>query len=1172
MTMDLRVSEQSIGVSYLNGSRERNNLTNCVVVNEGGHQEFVHHAKVCCICDRLISHSSEDWINIKTFENEVVEKVFHKHLVSEMFEHYELPVYTLRYLKQHYTQKFFADNIKLNNMILSPRSYGRQVKTRKELGCCKQCKGEINNMKRKDRQATNPPKFAIVNGLMLGDPPKVLTDLNEVEVALISLARTEKHIFSYHGGHHKSIRGWHTLYANSVSYSNRVLNYFEEQQNAIDEVEDNNFVDIIDHEALDDETESESVDTESSQPISGVQHIAVILSGPFTPYQYAMTRKKTDVDVRNVKKALIWLKKHNILYRDVNVDKDIITPQVIDCHNIVATSGSNIETVFEVTALFPDSNTPSEINGGFQTSNEFKKSTLDRMNTVDSKKEQTVVARSSSTVLRDYVDTNLLKAFPVQFPYGIGNLDWEGNHRCGTSYLKYLSSLSSPNFHVPEFVTIIHNMIERKRLVTSSFLKVSDDEKSSIGELNDSEMQDAINRYLKDKSGYEAADMFIKKLRAITGVMSNSVQSAHLARKRMFSMIAKFGSPSLLFTITPDDNNNFRIKIMSHGKTGSKDPPPMTSSDEILKEFVVDCENIRTSYPGLCAFDFENVLSITIEELLGWNVKEGVNICGKGLFGDLKSWCYAVEEQGRKTLHAHILIWVENWNDLLDGLGDVSRRDQYSTILKQYAAKIMSTKLHTSNDPVCPCIIQPNDMRKCSDQDFRNLRCREGKTSIGEKSILKCCNCGKSFSSNDLACIGIDKTLNNIVDMETESDVFDEGSLWFASSVRDKRRVLMELSLIHKSILEQKTDSISQIESQGYKNSKFITTALRNLHNSDHCTKCFSKDIECRMHVPNRECEQNTITFQSECTPWYTWKGEKKTRNLFIFEGKRSHEDSFVNIHNETASVIFGCNTNVICCVDGGSIMYITAYVSKSTLKDDKKMYVEAAEIMVRKLNERAKLIEEEQLSSIESELEDTGDQDNLLAGIRALIGASLIATKNHYCSAPMASYLIRNHSRFQYSHQFAYANYDEFLKTEIEDHIVYSTEEGMPFLSSKVANYLYRPKKMEKVCLYDSLSLYRVAKNKSNDNGSTADWIRPHPSTDNLKFRKKTRGKGIIPMISYLDFSDTKLYGGKNIKSCDLSECTDSEISAMECNAKVASLLFIPFRCLSDLQDTECN
>ena len=55
----------------------------------------------------------------------------------------------------------------------------------------------------------------------------------------------------------------------------------------------------------------------------------------------------------------------------------------------------------------------------------------------------------------------------------------------------------------------------------------------------------------------------------------------------------------------------------------------MTSADGILKEFVVDYRNIRTRYPGLCAFDFENVLSIAIEHLLGWNIKKEENIEGK---------------------------------------------------------------------------------------------------------------------------------------------------------------------------------------------------------------------------------------------------------------------------------------------------------------------------------------------------------------------------------------------------------------------------------------------------------------------------------------------------------------------------------------------------------------
>ena len=71
---------------------------------------------------------------------------------------------------------------------------------------------------------------------MIGYPPKVLTNFNSVELALISPVRTEKHIFSFSAGARKEVRGWHTMYANNVTYMNRVINYFEERRTQLDEV------------------------------------------------------------------------------------------------------------------------------------------------------------------------------------------------------------------------------------------------------------------------------------------------------------------------------------------------------------------------------------------------------------------------------------------------------------------------------------------------------------------------------------------------------------------------------------------------------------------------------------------------------------------------------------------------------------------------------------------------------------------------------------------------------------------------------------------------------------------------------------------------------------------------------------------------------------------------
>ena len=49
-------------------------------------------------------------------------------------------------------------------------------------------------MKSKNDKAPKVPKFAIVNDLFHGYPPKELTDLNKTELALISSGRINQHI------------------------------------------------------------------------------------------------------------------------------------------------------------------------------------------------------------------------------------------------------------------------------------------------------------------------------------------------------------------------------------------------------------------------------------------------------------------------------------------------------------------------------------------------------------------------------------------------------------------------------------------------------------------------------------------------------------------------------------------------------------------------------------------------------------------------------------------------------------------------------------------------------------------------------------------------------------------------------------------------------------------
>lgn len=129
-------------------------------------------------------------------------------------------------------------------------------------------------------------------------------------------------------------------------------------------------------------------------------------------------------------------------------------------------------------------------------------------------------------------------------------------------------------------------------------------------------------------------------------------------------MITAFGLPALLFTITPVDDVNYRIRIYADETMEGIQSAINAENIQGLRDFVIDCRKISREYPGLAALDFENVLKVTVEHLLGWSIREGKNKPDEGLFGDIVAFCSAVEEQGRKVLHSHMLIWIRGWDGI----------------------------------------------------------------------------------------------------------------------------------------------------------------------------------------------------------------------------------------------------------------------------------------------------------------------------------------------------------------------------------------------------------------------------------------------------------------------------------------------------------------------------
>ena len=184
---------------------------------------MLHKAFVCIICDSIIHGSTP----LRCLKRDQIRK--HKHRLSvESYEKY----YKMSFpesLKEDYHVPGFP------GLLLSPRSR----KSKRGWVTCPMCR---SSMSPKHEKTTNPPKYSIANGFVIGTFPKKIRctgddakvsmrnvdaeeDIPEVLRALIAPVRPHGCIFAYTGGARKSIRGHFSFFELNQVQMEKVLKH-----------------------------------------------------------------------------------------------------------------------------------------------------------------------------------------------------------------------------------------------------------------------------------------------------------------------------------------------------------------------------------------------------------------------------------------------------------------------------------------------------------------------------------------------------------------------------------------------------------------------------------------------------------------------------------------------------------------------------------------------------------------------------------------------------------------------------------------------------------------------------------------------------------------------------------------------------------------------------------
>ena len=1024
------------------------------------------HGRVCLVCDKFVSRKELSMMKLKTFLKYAPYLKGDDSLPGALRGCYQTTIPINAHL--------------LSDCLLSPRSKlvykNGNRRSQPFIMCCADCKSGLTI----NKLAKNTlPRFAIANKFAIGSAPECLQRLNEVELALLSQARFRGHLFTYWGGCHKSIKGWHSFYDVNPSHTTAVLN------------------DVA--------------------KLTQSENIAVVLYGPFTPQQKNKVLEKVNVNIANVLEAFSWLKTNNRLFADLD-PPDFITPIIIDNSEEVISENTDIELKEEIKVVFPDGTIHT---GGCNDRESFEKTLAD----IRAKCGATIpyiTSRPSAKILKDYEDLNLMKAFPKQFPYGFGDHADFDIHCSQNGYLKHLLSLSIPTFHEADFVLVIHNMFEKSKALSAALWQVKGGEKCDVTE---EDLNIAISR---QQHGLPAINgpgqKFLESVRAVKKKMAHSNACAQAAQSKFLSLTHHFGCPKVMFTVSFDDALDIRILPLSGKEDTLEWVSSLTNlSPQDLAEEMEMLKGIRYKYPGICALNFETLLDLVISKLVGDNDLR------MGIFGKLAAYGVAVEEQGRKTLHAHILVYILGWNELLLRLHSQDHlvRQQAEKELIKFIDSVMSTELvpHSPEDILCfEC--KQDTLKFVEPQDLRFLRHRLG-CKVHNGIIASCPNCQTHFRANEVA-------LRKVLP-DTETNLSQEEVKALVSSQVLKSTTILEPAIIPK-------------ESIG------IINYLFNHHLDQHTKTCFKKGDEGRCGLPDIPEAKTRILYSDQKHEVFKWNGEKHFQPNITIRPHRHQHDAFTNTHCKIMSACKApCNSNVGITTGARSTIYASCYSAKGTQKEDTEEYLKMAAYVGNRFQEQRRV-------------------NTLFEGLSRLMGAVIVGTSEHVCAAPMAAYLVRNESRFKFSVDFKYIPIREISaivthKTDVAtmDMAILGHETGC-FLTNEALHYLQRPVALSSMCVVDFFQEYEIVRKGTNVSQTheqpMIDFDDPdHPGFTKQVIRRRNPKKTVLAQFSHWSFPDAASFG-ENIFDIDVSNHNQN----IEDFCQTVLLLYHPFHKVEDI------
>ncbi|CAF3838431.1 unnamed protein product, partial [Adineta steineri] len=483
---------------------------------------------------------------------------------------------------------------------------------------CQKCSNGLSN--------EQIPKFSVANNMWLGDVPLELQGLTIPEEKLISLHRHNSCIIKLQSPFHSMATAQGALKGNCITFLQNTPNIVKSLPLKI----------------------ADLCDT-----------LKVIFIGARPPECLQLKRILT-VRKKKIVEALRWLKKYNILYKniDINLDNiaqlpedDIPEPimttmeQILNDKEVPSERDGYIpdplsnSTELNISDVIPVNNSAVlDLNGSSISSEEINNYLLKKIKNDGTNSEMDVeniyLIPHSSKPVNEYFNPKLLTGlYPTLFCYGLGAPE--------DQTLPLTINLREH---------ILFNLLQRRNacfhaqlIATKTYFRSSAQETHS---LNTSDIEAALKNISTgtyNKGSNKALGTLVNRIKTIGGRVMGSAYSRTSLRTHLHAMIFNQSLPNIFLTLNPADIHSPVALYFAGVKL---------DLDNVQAEQLMDAykrAEIIASHPVATAKFFHILISNILETM----------ILG-GVVGPVKAYFGTVESQGRGSLHLHLLIWLNH--------------------------------------------------------------------------------------------------------------------------------------------------------------------------------------------------------------------------------------------------------------------------------------------------------------------------------------------------------------------------------------------------------------------------------------------------------------------------------------------------------------------------------